>query len=72
MVGYAAYIWLLSEVSPSKATTYAYVNPVVAMFLGWALADEPLTFRSLGAAAIILGAVVLITTDAGTQQADNR
>ena len=52
MVAYAAYIWLLSVVSPAKATTYAYVNPLVAMFLGWALADEPLTFRSLGAAAI--------------------
>ena len=72
MVAYAAYIWLLTVVSPAKATTYAYVNPVVAMFLGWALADEPLTFRSLGAAAIILGAVVLITTEARTHQAENK
>ncbi len=72
MVAYAAYIWLLTVVSPPKATTYAYVNPVVAMFLGWALADEPLTFRSLGAAAIILGAVVLITTEARTHQAENK
>ena len=71
MVAYAAYIWLLNAVSPAKATTYAYVNPVVAMFLGWALADEPLTFRSLGAAAIILGAVVLITTEASTRPAEN-
>lgn len=64
MVAYAAYVWLLNVVSPAKATTYAYVNPVVAMFLGWALADEPLSFRALLAAAIILGAVVLITTEA--------
>ncbi len=71
MVACAAYIWLLTAVSPAKATTYAYVNPVVAMFLGWALADEPLTFRSLGAAAIILGAVVLITTEAGMRPAEN-
>jgi drug/metabolite transporter (DMT)-like permease len=70
MVTYAAYMWLLNVVSPAKATTYAYVNPVVAMFLGWALADEPLIFRSLGAAAIILGAVVLITPEAGTRPAD--
>lgn len=70
MVAYAAYIWLLNTVSPAKATTYAYVNPVVAMFLGWALADEPLTFRSLAAAAIILGAVVLITTELGTRPAE--
>ncbi len=64
MIAYAAYVWLLNVVSPAKATTYAYVNPVVAMFLGWALADEPLSFRALLAAAIILGAVVLITTEA--------
>jgi len=70
MVAYAAYMWLLTVVSPAKATTYAYVNPVVAMFLGWALADEPLTFRSLGAAAIILGAVVLITTEPRMRSAD--
>jgi drug/metabolite transporter (DMT)-like permease len=70
MVAYAAYMWLLTVVSAAKATTYAYVNPVVAMFLGWALADEPLTFRSLAAAAIILGAVVLITTEAGMRPGD--
>ncbi len=63
LVAYAAYIWLLRVVSPARAGTYAYVNPVVAMFLGWALADEPLTLRSLLAAAVILGAVVLITTE---------
>ena len=72
MVAYTAYIWLLTVVSPVKATTYAYVNPLVAMFLGWALADEPLTFRSLGAAAIILGAVVLITTEAGTRSTEEQ
>ncbi len=70
MVAYAAYMWLLNVVSPAKATTYAYVNPVVAMFLGWAFADEPLTFRSLGAAGIILCAVVLITTEAGISPSD--
>lgn len=67
LVGYAAYIWLLTVVPPSRAGTYAYVNPVVAMFLGWALADEPLTFRSVLAAAIILASVVVITTEAGTK-----
>ena len=67
LIGYAAYIWLLTVVPPSRAGTYAYVNPVVAMFLGWALADEPLTFRSVLAAAIILASVVVITTEAGTK-----
>jgi drug/metabolite transporter (DMT)-like permease len=65
LIGYSAYIWLLTVVTPARAGTYAYVNPVVAMLLGWALADEPLTFRSLLAAAIILGSVVVITTEAG-------
>lgn len=65
LVGYAAYIWLLTVVSPPRVGTYAYVNPVVAMLLGWAAADEPLTFRSLLAAAIILGSVIVITTEAG-------
>jgi drug/metabolite transporter (DMT)-like permease len=64
IVGYGAYIWLLTVVEPARAGTYAYVNPVVAMLLGWALADEPMGFRSILAAAIILGSVVVITTDA--------
>ena len=68
LVGYAAYIWLLTVVPPSRAGTYAYVNPVVAMFLGWAFADEPLTFRSMVAAAIILASVVVITTEAGPRR----
>lgn len=67
LIGYAAYIWLLTVVSPARAGTYAYVNPVVAMLLGWALADEPLTFRSTVAAAIILGSVVMITSDPSRQ-----
>lgn len=65
LVGYSAYIWLLTVVIPARVGTYAYVNPVVAMLLGWALAEEPLTFRSLFAATIILGSVVVITTEAG-------
>jgi drug/metabolite transporter (DMT)-like permease len=68
LIGYAAYIWLLTVVPPARAGTYAYVNPVVAMFLGWSFAGEPLAFRSLGAAAIILGSVVVITTEASAKQ----
>jgi len=48
-------------VSPAKASTYAYVNPVVALLLGWAIAGESITARTLVAAAIILGGVALIT-----------
>lgn len=61
LLGFTAYIYLLGATTPAKASTYAYVNPVVAVFLGWAVAGEPLTPRMLVAAAIILGAVALIT-----------
>jgi drug/metabolite transporter (DMT)-like permease len=72
IVGYAAYIWLLTVVSPARAGTYAYVNPVVAMLLGWGLADEPLTGRSLLAAAIILASVVVITTESRGRRGSGR
>ena len=62
LVGFTAYSWLLRNVTPSSAATYAYVNPVVAVFLGWFLASEPLTPRMMIAAAVIVGSVVLITT----------
>jgi drug/metabolite transporter (DMT)-like permease len=61
IVGFTAYVYLLRTVSPAKVSTYAYVNPVVAVFLGWALAGEPVTMRTLVAAAIILGGVAMIT-----------
>jgi drug/metabolite transporter (DMT)-like permease len=62
LVGFTAYSWLLRNVSPARAATYAYVNPVVAVLLGWLLAGEPITFRMLIAAAIIVCSVILITT----------
>ena len=62
LVGFTAYIWLLGNQPPSRVSTYAYVNPVVAVFLGWAFAGEPLSLRTMIAAAIIIGAVALITT----------
>ena len=62
LVGFTAYIWLLGVSTPSRVATYAYVNPVVAVFLGWALAGEPITARTLLAAAVIIAAVAVITT----------
>ncbi len=62
LIGFTAYIYLLQAVTPAKASTYAYVNPLVAVFLGWAIAGEPVTGRTLAAAAIILGSVAMITT----------
>lgn len=60
LIAFAAYVFLLRHQSPARVGSYAYVNPVVAVFLGWALADEPVTLRTVIAAAIILTGVVLI------------
>lgn len=62
LVAFSAYIWLLRHAPIDKVSTYAYVNPVVAVLLGWAFAGEPLTPRVLLAAAIIISAVALIIT----------
>jgi drug/metabolite transporter (DMT)-like permease len=62
MIGYTAYVWLLRHAPLSLVSTYAYVNPVVAVLLGWLIAGEPLTARTLLAAGIIVAAVVVITT----------
>jgi drug/metabolite transporter (DMT)-like permease len=61
LVAFTAYVWLLRAASPALVSTYAFVNPVVAVFLGWLLADEEVGARTLVAAAVIVGAVVLIT-----------
>ncbi len=60
-VGYGAYIWLLRNTTPAVVSTYAYVNPGIAVFLGWLLADEPLDGWMLGAMAVTLAGVALIT-----------
>ncbi|MGQ9908087.1 MAG: EamA family transporter [Candidatus Flexifilum sp.] len=60
-LGFSAFVWLMRVVPPARVATYAYVNPVIALFLGWLLAGETLDARSLLAAAIILGSVVMIT-----------
>lgn len=63
LIGFGAFVWLLRNVPPALATTYAYVNPVVAALLGWSLAGEPLTPRVLVASALVLGGVAAITTE---------
>jgi drug/metabolite transporter (DMT)-like permease len=61
IIGYTAYMWLLQVVSAARVATYAYVNPVVAVLLGWGLAGEALTLRMGVAALIIIAGVALIT-----------
>lgn len=61
LIGFTAYFYLLAHTTAAKAATYAYVNPVVAVVLGWAFANEPLTIRTVLAAAVILAGVAIIT-----------
>jgi drug/metabolite transporter (DMT)-like permease len=62
IVGFTGYTWLLRVSTPARVSTYAYVNPVIAVMLGWALGGETLTAQMLLAAVVIICAVVLITT----------
>lgn len=61
-VGYTAYIWLLGHVPTSKVSTYAYVNPVVAVFLGWIIEHERVDHFILLGTAIIVASVILVTS----------
>jgi drug/metabolite transporter (DMT)-like permease len=61
LIGFTAYVYLLAHTTAAKAATYAYVNPVVAVLLGWAIGHEPVTSRTVLAAAVILGGVAIIT-----------
>jgi drug/metabolite transporter (DMT)-like permease len=60
IVGYSAYQFLLSRVRPTLAASYAYVNPVVAVGLGAALAGESVAPRAVGALALILSGVAML------------
>jgi drug/metabolite transporter (DMT)-like permease len=62
LVAFPVYVWLLKHSTPARVSTYAYVNPIVAVILGWAVLGEPLTPRIALAATVIVGAVAIITT----------
>ena len=62
IMAYSAYMYLLTVSTPARVSTYAYVNPVVAVFLGWLFAGEQLTRARMAAAAIIVAGVALIVT----------
>jgi drug/metabolite transporter (DMT)-like permease len=64
VLGFSAYLYLLRHHPPSVVATYAFVNPIVAMFLGFLFGGESLSPRTLAAAAVVLAAVLLITTAA--------
>jgi drug/metabolite transporter (DMT)-like permease len=62
MVGFTAYIYILKKSTATRVATYAFVNPVVALFLGWLLIGESINLRTVIAAAVILTAVLLVIT----------
>jgi drug/metabolite transporter (DMT)-like permease len=62
LIGFSAYVWLLKTVPASTVSTYAYVNPVIAVILGWAFNDEVITGRTLVAgAAIVVGVALMVS-----------
>ena len=65
LIGYMAYVWLLSVRPPALVGTYAYVNPVVAVFLGWLMVGEQISRQQVIALAIILAGVILVTLSKG-------
>ena len=62
LIAFTAYSWLLKNARPSMVATYAYVNPAIAVILGWAIAGESFTGRMLLGAGVIVGSVLLITS----------
>jgi drug/metabolite transporter (DMT)-like permease len=68
VIGYSAYMYLLGVTSAARVSTYAFVNPVVAVAIGAAFANEPLTPRVMLAGAVIVVAVALITRHGGERR----
>lgn len=62
IIAYSAYVFALAHLRTSVTSLYAYVNPVVAVFLGWLILNEPLTAKSIMAMVVILGGVALVQT----------
>jgi drug/metabolite transporter (DMT)-like permease len=67
LVGFSAYVWLLRATTPARVSTYAYVNPVIAVFLGWTFAGEAVTLRIVLATIAIVGSVALIIRYGGAR-----
>jgi len=67
LVGFSTFVYLMKHSVPARVATYAYVNPIVAVILGWLILGEPITTRTLAAAAAIVVSVALITTQKARQ-----
>jgi drug/metabolite transporter (DMT)-like permease len=64
-IAFSAYVWLLQVSTPSRVSTYAYVNPVIAVFLGWALLGETVSSRMFLGMLVVVAGVVIITIPQG-------
>jgi len=62
LIGFTTFVWLMKHSTPARVSTYAYVNPIVAVFLGWLVLHEPVSPRIFVASAIIIAGVAIITT----------
>jgi drug/metabolite transporter (DMT)-like permease len=67
-VGYASYIYALAKLPLSFVSTFAYINPVIALFLGWLILDEKLNFQIALAAAVIIAGVLIVKQGASRLQ----
>jgi drug/metabolite transporter (DMT)-like permease len=67
IIGFTAYVWLIHHESPTKVGTYAYVNPVVAVLVGYFLGGEQIGLRAILGTAFVLVSVVVITTTRQTK-----
>lgn len=63
VTGFTSYAWLIRNVNPVKVATHTFVNPIVAVCLGWLVAGEPFTIYMLVSAVLMVGAVTLLTID---------
>ena len=72
LIGFTAFAWLIRVSTPARVSTYAFVNPVVAVFLGWLIAHEPVTRMTIIATAVIVAAVALITLASASGKTEER
>lgn len=68
IAGFGSYVWLLRHTTPTRASTYAFVNPLIAVLLGCAIAGEPLGWRTFAASALIVGSVAAVVLGSATRR----
>jgi drug/metabolite transporter (DMT)-like permease len=72
LIGYSTFVWLMKHSTPARVSTYAYVNPIVAVFLGWLVLHEPVTSRTVVASIVIVAAVMIVTMQKNKLPAKSR